>query len=1051
MLKKQEEEMKRSTDSSTLKKLIRAILLTCFVTTVACVLFLLHGIHINSLSVAGISLERFSLRWNKQLILNVEQISFTTTQEKPNTSLSSPVDLIKNLNGFRKMFSSININKLQVGSLHGRLSYSDVNNIAQVNLSGKNLQLAASILFSDETIDLNLPQFSHSQYGLTGSAKLSLQPANNTFTGDCKVTIADSVPVIVDFSGDEKQLTFQGKESGTITTIIPLIELFELDSDVQPWITDYTVASRFRLESFSGTIPWQQPEQILQTLQAKIKIDNCQYTFAEGLEPIKTEYTRVDFNNGVLNIFPHHGSYYGQDTQTSWLKIDFNDSDNIILTAYITTEAVANKDIIDLLEYYEISLPLEQLGGTTKSNLTLDINLNSSDVNIIGDLQLHDSIIGYEQKKYHVNHASIHLQNSLVTLQRSNISYNQIYTVEATGQLNASQDVGLFSIEVKDFSYPVFPNKLSLHQTMPHPVITYHVQPENDWLDVSESYWELGGHQIKLDPFQTPFMNRSIQVSKLPLNIDKTLNAQLSGSITVDPIKTDLFCQVTHLDFQDAILQEPIQLQIKSDKQIEVNIAESRWTYKDVPVNIASPTFILNGNTLSFPPAIISYSDMFKADISGTFSTESFETKLQVQPLSIANEIMANLIPIGKVLQLNLSKSETTTIINLPEMAVTGKIDRKGKWQLHCDNIVDFLANSSTFSSDLIQSGTFTLTSENKEQIDFSVHLQLQEAIFLKNNSPVKLLEISGQHTQQGTFVKINQDILINLTDKIHIEGNSLSINIPQTWDLIDSFTVKADPQKSKTSKPVVFSGDDIELLFDHETRVLSDKLYINYENGQTKALLDHDQGTLDFTYAKNQFFLKGKDLNQQFMEALSPHIQLEKGMMHIVAQGSPDDYSILINANDLIIKDFTPLNNTLAFLDTIPALITFSWPEYSTKGFPVTSVVAGVTAKKGLLTIESFNMESPVTSMTGTGWANRNTQKLNLDFNMFTKAKSHLSKIPLIGYILVGDEKQPSIRLKVTGDFNDPKVEHSAYEDVLTLPYSILKRTVNLPQFLLK
>lgn len=1045
--------MKSKTGSSITRKLIWASLIAFLATVVTTFTFLFHGIHIKGFSVAGINVENLSLHWNKQLALQIEQLSFNSSEKESSTSSISPTNLFKRINSFRKVFSSIDINKLQIGSFHSRLSYSNTTNIALLDLTEEQFQLAATILFSDETITLTLPQFSHDHHGLAGSGEFTFQLAQNTFTGKCIATVANTVPVTVDFSGDEHQLTFQGTGTDSIKTITPLIELFNLDTDIQPWITDYLVGSRFHLTSFSGTVPWQQPEKILQTLRAKVQVDNCQYTFAQGLEPIKTKYTEVSFENGVLNIHPNHGSFYGQDTQSSWLKIDFNDVENIRLTAFITTTAIANKDIIGLLNYYGIPLPFEQLAGMTETDLILNINLNSSILNIEGNFKLHDSLIGYKNKKYQVKNGVLHLQNSLITLLKSSISYDDLYMVEATGKFDGGQETGQFSILLREFSYPVGQSSLSLQKDRPNPVITYHIWPKEEWLEVSESNWWISGRHIKLSPFKSPITEDRLQLNRLSLSIEDMLQSEISGSITLDPAATNLKCQITHFDFEDLLLLQPLHLHIEGGNEFKINMDASQWAYKDTPVTIEPVTFTLKGDTLTLLPATISLDDIVEAEISGIVKTSSHQTALQLRPLSIDNELIANFIPPDKILHLNFSQSETVTRFSITELALTGDIDSQGNWQLHCNNINTFLAINPRYSSELIQDGQFVLTFGNTEQLDFSGHLQLDKAIFHQNNSPVRKIVISGQHTQKETIISINEDILINLGGSVHIVANSISIDIPLVLKALESFTNSPTPekQKDKTPKTIFFTGDGIELLLDEQTRVLSDKLHISYDDGMTKAHLDHDSGKLDLTFKNNQFYMEGTNLNKTFMEALSPRIHLAKGTMHLAAQGSLEEYSLLVNAQDLIIKDFAPLNNTLAFLDTIPALITFTWPEYSIKGFPVTSAVAGVTAQNGILDIESFTMKSPVTSMTGKGWVNRNTKKIDLEFNMITQAKTNLNKIPLVGYILVGDEKRPSIHLKVSGDLSDPEVKHSTFKEVLTLPYSILKRTIKLPQFLLK
>lgn len=186
-------------------------------------------------------------------------------------------------------------------------------------------------------------------------------------------------------------------------------------------------------------------------------------------------------------------------------------------------------------------------------------------------------------------------------------------------------------------------------------------------------------------------------------------------------------------------------------------------------------------------------------------------------------------------------------------------------------------------------------------------------------------------------------------------------------------------------------------------------------------------------------------------MGALIKGAHFKKGSLSVAAKGSFDESSVLVKISDTTLKNLNPLNNILAFLDTIPALITFSLPDYSTKGMYVKSAVVGMKIQNDLATIESFDVKSSVLTISGTGWISVPQNLINMDLNMITQAKTNLTKIPLIGYIIAGKEKRPSITLKVSGPLNDPTVKNSMFKEVASTPFSILYRTLTLPYYLVE
>jgi len=194
-----------------------------------------------------------------------------------------------------------------------------------------------------------------------------------------------------------------------------------------------------------------------------------------------------------------------------------------------------------------------------------------------------------------------------------------------------------------------------------------------------------------------------------------------------------------------------------------------------------------------------------------------------------------------------------------------------------------------------------------------------------------------------------------------------------------------------------------------------------------------------------------GKKLNSTFMDALAREAEFREGEMGIVAYGRFNQFSTIIQINETILESFTALNKILAFVNTVPDLATFSLPGYSTNGLPVTSVLAGALIEDGMATIKSFDLLSPQMTMSGNGWVNLPGNLMEMEFNLTTKAKKKISKIPLFGYIMVGSREVPSITVKVTGDVSDPQVENSMFKEITTLPFSMLYRTLTLPYTLVE
>ncbi|MEA2114021.1 MAG: DUF3971 domain-containing protein, partial [Thermodesulfobacteriota bacterium] len=266
--------------------------------------------------------------------------------------------------------AEINITHLKFKDFSGALKYTGWSDEAPgvIHLSSPDITLDVTIQHDGRDFVLKFNELSSKRYisAITGSARITDEPL---MTGQLVADIAGMLPLILTFSADSKGLSFAGDKPVTIDSIKPVVDLFQLGPVLSPWISEYLKGSSYQLTHLEGMLLWDNPASFLESLHAKVRVQDCEYTFAQGIEPIKSEYTDVVFQKSVLNIYPHNAGFYGQDCEKSWVKIDFTKPAEPILTAYINTHAIINDDIINLLAHYRIALPIKQLEGTTVVDL----------------------------------------------------------------------------------------------------------------------------------------------------------------------------------------------------------------------------------------------------------------------------------------------------------------------------------------------------------------------------------------------------------------------------------------------------------------------------------------------------------------------------------------------------------------------------------------------------------------------------------------------------------------------------------------------------------
>ncbi|MBT8348227.1 MAG: hypothetical protein HKP62_02115, partial [Sulfurovum sp.] len=153
------------------------------------------------------------------------------------------------------------------------------------------------------------------------------------------------------------------------------------------------------------------------------------------------------------------------------------------------------------------------------------------------------------------------------------------------------------------------------------------------------------------------------------------------------------------------------------------------------------------------------------------------------------------------------------------------------------------------------------------------------------------------------------------------------------------------------------------------------------------------------------------------------------------------------------VMKDFKAYNNTLAFINTIPALASLQNPGYSVKGFTIEKGIAEYRMiKQDKIVFDSIYIKGKSATIAGTGEID--LKKKTIDLNLAIQSARELGKfvgsLPLVGYILMGKDKSMTFGLQITGTLDNPKVKTSAGEDILSLPLKILKRALESPEHII-
>jgi AsmA-like C-terminal region/Protein of unknown function len=1025
-------------------------------------LFLKKGVDVETLNVGNVKLSNSLLIWNDKLELQISEISFSGKEKTLGVEpKKSPTDLVGKGLSFGhyllKIFSKLHINSLIINDTS-----------IQLNLDQKHSQLYAlsartdDIVFSSDvtinknTIGIEIVEAGSKLLNTEVQGKMVLDVAQGRLSGTLSATVNGDFPIAASFIADDQKITFSGQEAGEITDISSVVDLFALSPGVQRWITDYLMGSRYHLKSFKGVVPWNNPKEIVNTLEAEVTVDDTEYTFAPGLEPVKASYTDISFQYGVLDIVPHGATFYGQDCSESWVDINFNDPENILLTAYIKTQAVANDDILTLLNYYNIPLPFKQVGGKTATDLELAIILNKSELTAKGIFDIDEGVIAWGGENFGIKDAHIQLTNSDITIDRLKVSYEDFVTANVSGTILARQKIGDLDITLEMLNVKLGEAQLTIDESNPLHA-AYHFDSQSQVLDTRSSSWLLDSLVLELGAFRAPInvKDLSMEIPKAHLGTPPGIDSEFSGNFSLKNKQADFTCELLKFHGKDLKLTSPhIVVDIEYDDGLVIGTEETaEWELHKMPVTLFPSQVKYSDDVLTVVSSRMSYGELFDSYLAGYFNRKQKKGQFSLNKIDITNETLEEKLTLGENIDLEVSAAGGSYHIFFPLFDLKISTATEKKWSAHFSDLSAVYSRSKILQKYKIREGSLMLSSENgKKPYDFSADIKSPYPLLVEDGHPVDTLHITGQLTDTGIIAKINKNLTLEYADRnLTLTSQDLGYNISAIIDMMRERPKSSENSKKETNTQtqsflLTLAADESQIYLGPKSRVLADTINFTLQNGNLQMDLAHGQGNVTLKLTDGVFTLNGSELNDEFMGALIQDSRFAGGEMFMSAKGDMDEFSAIFEIKNTALSELATVNNIMAFMNTVPALVTFSLPEYSRKGFPVDSATVGMVFKDKVAQIESMEIHSPELRAKGKGTIDFGHNVIDMDINLKTQASQNVGKIPVVGYVLAGKDDDDSLSLKIKGGLDNPEVDYSLIKNIVVYPAEILYRTFKLP-----
>ena len=137
-----------------------------------------------------------------------------------------------------------------------------------------------------------------------------------------------------------------------------------------------------------------------------------------------------------------------------------------------------------------------------------------------------------------------------------------------------------------------------------------------------------------------------------------------------------------------------------------------------------------------------------------------------------------------------------------------------------------------------------------------------------------------------------------------------------------------------------------------------------------------------------------------------------------------------------------------MAFLNTIPSLLSLSSPGFSDKGYKIKEGDIQYILYKKILYIKKSLIKGNNIDFISKGYIDLNKNYIHLKTKAILKLK--LKKIPIIGkglsYLFFGKNGNIEVNIIIKGNLYNPKIKKNIGKALIPNPFTLFKRVLTLP-----
>lgn len=467
----------------------------------------------------------------------------------------------------------------------------------------------------------------------------------------------------------------------------------------------------------------------------------------------------------------------------------------------------------------------------------------------------------------------------------------------------------------------------------------------------------------------------------------------------------------------------------------------------NAPLKINKLTLFVTKGDLFYKNSIVTLKNIglnsknYKGNINGTIDISKSKIKLKAKMKEIT--LYSENEPFFKLKNRNFNifiDYKNNLKLDIPKFKIK-IVSNKGKTTIDIKNLL--LLKTFVFKKDIIKyGGNLKIVFRNLDYLYFYGNLKRKSCFFYgKNGICHTNIPIKGRITPKNSiFYAFNKKLTFNI-NKNQIRIKNLNIDLKKFLKHLE----KKQKRDSKSKKMVII-GKNSHISY-KKYHLLTNSYDIEVlANGKVKAMGSLYGDIVKFNKNGNYFKLEALRIKDKALHPLIQFKGLQKGRYSLKQSGTYNNIKGEILIDKGVIKGVKTYNNILAFLNTIPAIATLNKPGFSDKGFEIDRGIVKYKIKnQKKAIIDAIYLKGKSSTIMAKGEIDilKETISMDVSIHIARELGDFLGSIPLLGYILMGEEKSIVVGLKVSGNLNNPKITLNTSKDLLFLPIKLLNRVL--------